>query len=152
MPPAPVSIAERFRLARERAGLSMAEVAARADVSEPCVCDLEGFNDELMTAYSAADLQRFAAVLSVAPWELLGTEDGDAPISAGDLGAAVREHCRARGMTLDDFGDAAGWDVSKAADEPQLLLTDFSLDGIRDICREVGVDWQRFIRGLSTSA
>jgi DNA-binding XRE family transcriptional regulator len=143
---------DRFRAARERAGLSIAEIAARAGVSEPCVWDLESHNDELMMTCSPADLQRFAGVLSVAPRELVGTEEHGDPISANELASAIREYCRVRNSTLEEFGDAAGWDVSKAADASQLLLSDFSLDGIRDICRELGVDWQRFISGLSAAA
>src|SRR5207244_1369794 len=104
--------------------------------------DLETIDDEIMI-YSLADVQRFAGVLCVAPRELVGTEDRNDPISARELALAIREHCRAHGMTLEQFGDAAGWDLSKLADSPQMLLTDFSLDGIRDICRELGVDWQR---------
>jgi transcriptional regulator with XRE-family HTH domain len=144
-----ISTSARFRTARERAGLSIAETAARAGTSEPAVWDLEGNEDELMTAYSAADLQRFAGVLSVAPKELVGTEPSDAPISAGDLASAIREHCRLQGVTADEFGDEVGWDVSEAVGDPQLLLTDFSIDGIHDICRGLGIDWQRFISGLS---
>jgi len=146
-----VSTSARFRAVRERAGLSIAETAARVGVSEPCVWDLETYDDELMTVCSPADLQRFAGAFSVPPSAIVGTEERDDAISAGELASAIREHCRTRGMTLNDFGDAAGWDVSKAADAPQLLLTDFSLDGIRDICRESGLDWQRFISGLSTA-
>ena len=82
----------------------------------------------------------------------MGTEERDDPMSADELASIIREHCRTRNITLDEFADAAGWDVSKAADAPQLLLSDFSLDGVRDICRELGVEWQRFIRGLSAAA
>lgn len=105
-----------------------------------------------MTVYSAADLQRFAVAFSVAPRELVGTEQRGDPMSADELATLIYEHCRTRNITLDEFGDAAGWDVSKAANAPQLLLSDFSLDGIRDICRELGVDWQRFVSGLSAAA
>jgi hypothetical protein len=125
---AAVSTSARFRAARERAALSIAETATRAGVSEPSVWDLETHDDELMTAYSPADLQRFARALSVAPRELLGAEACDHSISAHELASAIREHCRARGISLDDFGDAAGWDVTK------------------------GLDWQRFISGLSAAA
>jgi len=149
---AAVSTSDRFRAAREHAGLSIAETAARTGVSEPSVWDLETHDDELMMVYSPAELQRFALAFSVAPRELVGTEERGDPMSADELASMIRQHCRTRNLTLDEFGDAAGWDVSKAADAPQLLLTDFSLDGIRDICGELGVDWQRFISGLSAAA
>jgi transcriptional regulator with XRE-family HTH domain len=149
---AAISNPDRFRAARERAGLSIAETAAKAGVSEPRVWDLESYDDELMMTCSPADLQRFAGILSVAPRELVGTEQRGDPISADELASAIREYSRARNRTLDEFGDAAGWDVSKVANAPQLLLSEFPLDGIRDICRELGLDWQRFISGLSAAA
>ena len=149
---AAVSIPDRFRAARERAGLSVAETAARAGVSEPCVWDLESHDDELMTVYSPADLLRFASILHVTPRELVGTEERNNPISADGLASAIREYCRVRNITLEEFGDATGWGVSKAAKAPQLLLSEFSLDGIRDVCRKLGIDWQRFISGLLAGA
>ena len=148
---AAISTSNRFRTARERAGLSIAETAERTGISEPCVHDLETHDEEVMSVYSPADLQQFASVFSIAPRELLGTEERGVPISAAELASAIREHCRVRSMTLDDFGKAAGWDAIKALESPELLLTNVSLDGIRDICRELGIDWQRFISGLSTT-
>ena len=143
------STSARFRAARERAGLSIAEAAARAGISESCVWDLESYDDELMTVYSPADLQRFARVLYVAPHELAATGPCDDAIAPHEPASAIREHCRARRITVDDFGDAAGWDVSAVPDAPQRLLTDFSLEGVRDVCLALGVDWRRFISGLS---
>ena len=146
-----LSTSARFRAARERAGLSVAEAAARAGISESCVWDLESHDDELMTVYSPADLQRFARAFAVAPHELMAAGRCDDPISAPELASAIQEHCRLRRITLDDFGDAAGWDVSTVPDAPQRLLTDFSLAGVRDVCRALGVDWRRFISGLSAA-
>jgi transcriptional regulator with XRE-family HTH domain len=135
---ATVSTSARFRAAREHAGLSIAETAARTGVSEPSVWDLETHDDELMMVYSPGELQRFAGAFSVAPRELVGTEEhDDHPVSANELASAIREHCQMRNMTLVAIGDAAGWDVSEAANAPELLLSDFSIDGIRDICREL---------------
>lgn len=88
----------------------------------------------------------------MAPWELVGIEDCGEPITADELASAIRENCRVRNMTLDEFGDAAGWDVSKAVNTPPLLLAEYSLDGIKEICRELGLDWRPVIRSLSTAA
>lgn len=60
---ASISIPDRFRAARERAGLSVLEVAALADVSPECVWDLESHDDELMQVYSPAELRHFAVIL-----------------------------------------------------------------------------------------
>lgn len=138
----------RFREARERAGLSVAEVAERAGVSDAAVWDLESYDDEMVTACSVADLRRFAGVLSVAPRELLGVEAHDAPVSAAELASAIREHCRVKGITTEEFGDAVGWDVYNVVDEPK-VLDRFNIECIRDVCGALGIDWQRFVSGLS---
>jgi transcriptional regulator with XRE-family HTH domain len=145
-----LSTAARFRAARTQAGLSIAQTATRTGVSEASVWDLETYDDELMTTCSPARLLRFAEVFGVAPGELLGTEAHRDPVSASELASLIREHCRTSGISLDAFGDAAGWDVSKAADVPHLLLSDFPLDGIRDICQLLRIDWQRFVSGLTS--
>jgi transcriptional regulator with XRE-family HTH domain len=139
------STPEHFRAARERAGLSVAEVAVRAGVAEPCIWDVESYEDELTSVYSPAQLRRFAAVLGVRPVDLLGVEPVADPVSHVDLAAMIRGHCQVRGITIDEFGDAAGWEVKEAVDAPERLLHEVSIDGIRDICRELGIDWQRFI-------
>jgi len=65
------------------------------------------------------------------------------------LAALIREHCRSRGITIGQFEDASGWHLAKSLDDPaRFLHDDYSLDGIQDICRELGVDWQRFILSL----
>jgi hypothetical protein len=143
-----VSTSARFRTAREQAGLSIAETAKRANVSESSIWDLESQDDELTTVYSPVELQRFAAVLGVRPADLLATAQHSDPISISALASAIHERCRERGMKVEQFADGVGWDVTAAVDAPQLLLTDFSIDGVRDICRELGLDWERFISGL----
>ena len=92
--PVSVSSSERFRQARERAGLSVDQVAERMGIQPPCVWDIESHGEELSSVYSPAELQRFAQVLGVTPAELLGIESPGEPISAAQLVELVREHCR----------------------------------------------------------
>jgi DNA-binding XRE family transcriptional regulator len=148
MPANRFSIANRFREARERAGLSIAETARRAGISEACVWDLETDDNELTCAYSPADLQRFAAILNIRPAELLGVEMRSDPITAGAIISTVQEHCRTRAMTIDQFCEVAGWDITAAMASPELLLSAISIDGSRDVCRAVGVEWERVISAL----
>ena len=143
-----ISFSSRFRGAREAAGLSVDDVAARAGISSPCVWDLETLDEELFACYSAADLRRFAAVLGVTPAQLLNVGPGDGAISADELSEMIQKHCRSRGITLAAFGDAAGWDIGDLADGPKTLMTGLSLEGVRDVCRELDTDWRRFVRGL----
>jgi hypothetical protein len=110
--------------------------------------DIECIDDEL-TIYSPTEIRRFCQVLSVSPRELFGIELQAAPLTAADLAALIREHCRSRGITIEQFEDASGWHLAKGLDAPERFMhDDYSIDGIQDICRELGVDWHRFILSL----
>jgi transcriptional regulator with XRE-family HTH domain len=140
--------AVRFREARERAGLSPDEAAARMGISSASLWDIECIDDEL-TIYPPAEVQRFCQVLRISPRELFGIELQAAPLTATDLAVLIREHCRARSITIEQFEDISGWYLTKSLDDPEKFLErGYSIDGIQDICRELGVDWQRFILGL----
>lgn len=143
-----VSHADRFRKFRERAGLTVSELAERTSLSEASVFDLESFDDELNTVYGPSDLTRFAAVLGVSPADLLGIEHADAPVTPDALAAAIRGFCTAGGVTVAAFEDMAGWSVAASLDHPDKFLHEYNIDGIRDICRTLNIDWERFISGL----
>ncbi|PYV84615.1 MAG: hypothetical protein DMG05_24295 [Acidobacteria bacterium] len=140
--------AVRFRQARERAGLSPEEAASQMGISTPSLWDIECTDDELMS-YSPNDIRRFCQVLSLRPSELLGIESEASPVTATEPAAFIHEHCRSRGITIEQFEDTSGWYVAKSLDEPERLFhNDCSVQGIQHICRELAVDWQRFILGL----
>ena len=140
--------AVRFREARERVGLYPDEAALRMGISTSSLWDIECCDNEL-TIYSPTEIRRFCQILSVSPRELFGIESQAAPLTATDLATLIREHCRSRGITIEQFEDASGWHLVKSLDEPERFLhDDCSIDGIQDICRELGVDWQRFILSL----
>jgi hypothetical protein len=116
------------------------------------VWDLETYDVELMMIYSVADLQRFAAVLGLGPHELVGIEPCNAPTFPAEVAAAICGYCQSCGTTLDEFSPLAGWDIVNAVATPRRLLTDFSIDGIADICCALSIDWHRFGGGLSATA
>ena len=62
--------------------------------------------------------------------------------------ALIREECRKRGVTLEQFEDAVGWRLSQCMDPPERLLEDMTLDGLQWLCRELGIDWHRVILSL----
>ena len=140
-----VSISKRFREARERAGLSHDDAASGMGISGPCVWDIETHDDEIRSCYSVAEVQRFCGVLGIHPSELFGFESPVSPLTAVSLATLIREHCRSRRLTPEQFEAAAGWLVARNLDDPARFRDDYPIDGIIDICRELGVDWQRFI-------
>jgi hypothetical protein len=140
------SIAERLQKLRERVGFSVEELAARMDISP---FHVELADADFTCEYSPADVQRFCHVLQASPLELFGVEPEAPPLTPGDLAALIRERCSSRGITVEQFEDASGWYVAKSLDDPQRFLgEDYSMDGIQDICRELGVDWRRFLLSL----
>ncbi|MBI5817894.1 MAG: helix-turn-helix transcriptional regulator [Verrucomicrobia bacterium] len=140
-----VSISTRFREARERAGLSHDEAACMMGISGSHIWDIETHEDEIGSNYSVADVQRFCGVLGIQPRYLFGFEMVSPPLSSNEIAVLVRQHCRLRGITIAQFEEAAGWSVAKSLDDPARFRHDYSIDGIMNICRELEVDWHRFM-------
>lgn len=143
-----ITDAIRFRACRERAGLSIDEAAARAGISGSCAWDLECQPSELREMYSPAELRRFADLFGVRPADLLGTDPSADPVSADGLASAIRRYCDDRGVTVEAFGNLAGWNVAAALVSPRYLLDDLCLEGTRDVCDALGIDCERFVAGL----
>ena len=133
----------RFREARERPGLSPAEVAARSGVSDAGVWDIEAGEGDLTRCYSPRDVQKFCRVLGIHPVELFGEEISEPAVSADELVQLIHEECRSRGVTLEQFEDAVGWRLSACIEPPERLLEDMTVDGLQWLCRELRIDWRR---------
>ena len=138
----------RFREFRERAGLSHDEAAQQMGISSPAVWDIESCEDEISECYSPSQVQKFCQVLGVRPIELFGGEAAGLPISAAELVRLIHEQCRSRGVTLEQFEDAAGWRLSACIEPPERLLEDITIDGLQWLCQELGIDWRRVILSL----
>jgi transcriptional regulator with XRE-family HTH domain len=148
----PNSNASRFREAREQAGLTVFDVAERTGLSDASVFDLESFDDELTMVYGPSDLVRIGAVLGVSPLNLLGLVPQSGVIAPAELAAAVHRYCVSSAITVADFEDRCGCRVAEAVQQPERLLSEFSIDGIRDVCRTANVEWEQFINGLGAAA
>ncbi len=143
--PEPESISERLRKLRERAGLSVEEVAARLKVSP---FHVEIPDNEFTCEYSPADARRFCQILKAPPSELFGVSTTEPPVSAGELVQLTGAECRKRSVTLEQFEDAVGWRLSQCMNPPERLFDEMSLDGLQWLCRELGIHWHRVILSL----
>jgi len=146
--PASTSPEFRFREFRERAGLSRDEAAQKMGISSPSVWDIESCDDELSSCYSPHQVQKFCRVLGIHPTQLYAVESVESPLSAADLARLIREQCRSRGVTLEQFEDAVGWRLSACIAPPERLLEDMTIDGLQWLCRELGIHWHRVILSL----
>ena len=138
----------RFRMFRERASLSHDEAARRMGISSASVWDIESSEDELSTCYSPSQVRQFCRVLGIHPSELFAVETVEPPVTAVEVVRLIHAQCLARGVTLEEFEDVVGWRLSACMESPERLLEDMSIDGLQDLCRELGIHWHRVILSL----
>jgi transcriptional regulator with XRE-family HTH domain len=143
--PEPGSISERLKKLRERAGLSVEEVAAKMTVSP---FHIEIPDDEFTCEYSPADARRFCEVLKARSSELFGVSTTEPPVSSSELALLIGAECRTRNVTLEQFEEVVGWRLSQCMNPPERLFDEMSLDGLRWLCRELGIHWHRVILSL----
>lgn len=146
--PATTSPEFRFRKFRERAGLSHEEAAQQMGISVASVWDIESFDDEIAELYSPSQVRQFCRVLGVLPAELFGIETTEPPVPATELARLIQEECHSRSITLEQFEDAAGWCLSQCIEPPERLLEDMTVEGLRWLCQELRIDWQRVVLSL----
>jgi len=138
----------RFREFRERAGLTHDDAARQMGISSPAVWDIESCDNEISECYSPSEVRQFCHVLGVHPSELFGVKTAEPPVSATELVRLIHEQCQSRGVTLEQFEDAVGWQLSACIEPPAHLLEDMTIVGLQWLCRELGINWQRVILSL----
>lgn len=137
-----------IREARERAGLPPEEAARRMCLSQSLLRNLESDDDELTAVHSPADVQRICSVLGVRPCDLLDVKCHGKPLTPEEIAASIFDHCQKNGMDISNFEETVGWCVARSLEEPRRFLHDYSLDALRDICRELNLEWERLVAGL----
>ena len=139
---------ERFRVARERLGLSQDELANRIGINAPSIWDVECIEGELTECYSPKEVVSYCKALEIGPAELFGKSDEPSGITEDHLLELIQMECRNRGMTLSQFGDVVGWNLEAAAETADGLLGDLSVDGLQSLCKELRIDWRRVLIAL----
>jgi len=140
----------RIKEARERAGLSIDEVAVRSGINWNSIYDLETYEGDLCAGYSPNEVQQLCQAIGIRPIDVFA-EDVSAPaVSADELMRRIRDECQARRITMEQFEDIVGWSFGGCMDKPQVLLEEISIDGLQWLCRELSIDWRRVILGLDT--
>ena len=112
------------------------------------VFDIEHFEGDLTACYSPIEVQKFCRVLGIRPIELFADSITEPPISTDELVHLIHAECRLRGITLEQFEDKVGWQLSGGIEPPERLLEGISVDGLQWLCRELRVDWLRVLLSL----
>ena len=146
--PAIISLGIRFKEFRERAGLSFDDAAQQMELSPACIWDIENCEDEIEVCYSPHEVQRFCQVFGIQPAELFAVTTTEPPITAAGLVSLIHEECQSRNLTMEQFEDKVGWRLHTMIDPPERLLTEMTIDGFREVCRELHIDWHRVVLSL----
>jgi transcriptional regulator with XRE-family HTH domain len=90
-------IAERFRLARERAGLSQGQAAKLMDIHRPTISEIEAGRRRVV----AEELARFAELFGVNVAWLVGTRGDDPDLTDPRLALVARELKKLKSSDID---------------------------------------------------
>jgi len=136
-------VARRFERAREALGLSQADVAERWQQPTSMYWDLEFHDSEAFDVISVGDLSRLAGILQVSVFYLLFGEEPSFPVPTVSYSEIVRrigEAMAAKGMSIDEMGDAVGVELRDYLHDPD-RLSELPIFELRWICQAVGVNW-----------
>lgn len=89
----------KFREARERAGLSINDLAQLSGFASASIWDLEQFEGDLTSCYSPAELKQLCGILSINSADLFGESVCEPFISADELARRIEEECRVRNVS-----------------------------------------------------
>jgi transcriptional regulator with XRE-family HTH domain len=140
----PASPADRLVAARRKSGFSPADVAARVGLPEPWYRDLEADSDELFSNVSLARLQVLCNTVAIEPLTLLTNQTPVAEerrVGFGQLVDLLNHWREASGDSVDALSVEVGWNLKDLLIDSEELWN-FTVDGLRDVCQVVGVDWQ----------
>jgi hypothetical protein len=124
-------------------------MAERLGIGLPAYCDLERFDDELVTCLSLDQVRRLAQVLRV-PIAALIADEADAAasgpaMSITELIDRIRRRLTQEGISVDAFLDRVGWDITAAVTDPDSAWRDWNIDCLRDVCAEMAIDSLRVL-------
>jgi transcriptional regulator with XRE-family HTH domain len=142
-------VARRFERVREALGLSQADVAERWQQPTSMYWDLEFHDSEAFDVISVGDLSRLAAILQVSVFFLLFGEEPSSPVPTVSYSEIVRrigETMAAKGLSIDEMGDAVGVELRDYMHDPD-RLSELPIFELRWVCQAVGVNWVEALAG-----
>jgi transcriptional regulator with XRE-family HTH domain len=144
---------ERLEAARVTRGLSREDVATRLGLSKEFYWDLEHYPEELLGNISLAHLQILSGIIRISPLELItgSTDLAEEPVGFGDVIELLRRYRSSTGVSVDELSNEVGWELKDALiDENELW--NFCVDGLKDVCDRLDLDWRRALPDLPPSS
>jgi len=143
---------ERLQAARLKRGLSHEDVATRVGLSKEWYWDLEHDPAQLLGNVSLAHLQLLSDAVRVSPLELItgSNELGEEPVAFGNVIELLQLYRSSAGLSVDELSDEVGWELKDALVDANELWN-FCVDGLKDVCDRVELDWRRALPDLPPS-
>ncbi len=136
-------VADRVQQARERLGLTVAEVMERLGMSGTEYQDVEWHDDEVFMSLSVKEIAALAGILKMTVSEMLfgSRATGLAPaVSYTEIARRLEDLARSEKITLDELGDRIGWELDPLVRNPE-AMGELNIPGLHDICKPLGLDW-----------
>ena len=103
--------------------------------------ELETYSSELTEVASIYEISRIARVLGVPSRAIFSdTVVTGEPISLGELSLKIKNHLNTNRVSMEEFENQVGYEIGTSIDNSSKML-DWSLDCLRFVCVEIGVDW-----------
>ena len=135
---------ERLRWALKRAGLSESALQDSTGLTEETIDDILHDDNGFCMYISISQALNVSKMLGINPLEIVCEipcqRIQNNQISFNELMSKVREYIGQSGMSLPEFEEYAGWDISKALSDPELMW-EYNLDALRDICTAAEINW-----------
>jgi transcriptional regulator with XRE-family HTH domain len=135
-----VTTSERLRMARERRGLTMGQVAQSLGLSPQHYEDVEVYDQELETNVSIGQLLALLKELRLNPRDLFPEAEAARPVPFVALKTAIEDHLRQRTLTRVEFEEAVGWSLEGPLADPT-RFRELNLDALKDITAPLGIGW-----------
>jgi hypothetical protein len=111
-------------------------------LSVPWYYHREESPDEVFSNLSLLHLKALGQTLALEPATIL-VGDGAQPAQRRpfrDVVDALQRRMDSEHLDADTLGDRLGWDIRALLADPEDLWN-FNVDGLRDVCEGVGIDW-----------
>ena len=139
--------ADRIRRFREMAGKSDVEMASLLGMTIDSYCDLEAYDDEILTVPSLDQVKRLSNIFGM-PTSRLFSENNEHINRHWNyemLIDKVNDHLRSNHLSQENFEDLIGWDMSNFFESEEKCTTSFNVEFIQVLCAKIGENWLEYL-------
>lgn len=145
-----MTASDRLSAARLKLGLSLLQVARATGIEADNLEEMERSPATLMSTYSPEEIDRVCRFYGIPLTEMLTGQRVADCIQPTDVVRMILDTCRQRAIPIEVFGDKVGWDLNDILKDPCLIYTNISLDGLRWLCDELGINWLNVLACLAS--